>query len=114
MAAVGAACAELGISRERRDGFLDQSPEQGYRGSLNNSSNRRGHHVIVCRTWLCALALLVAGAPAFAQTPQAAVGRIKIASGSVFIVRGGSPVAAQAGDPIFEADSLRTGADGRL
>ncbi len=70
--------------------------------------------MIVCRTWLCALALLIASAPAFAQTPPSAVGRIKIASGSAFIVRNGSQVPAQAGQPIFEADGLRTGADGRL
>ena len=70
--------------------------------------------MIVCRTWLCALALLIASAPAFAQTPPSAVGRIKIASGSAFIVRNGTQVAAQAGQPIFEADGLRTGADGRL
>lgn len=67
-----------------------------------------------CRTWLGALALVAAAAPAFAQQAQTPVGRIKIASGAVFIVRGGAPVAAQAGQVIFEADSLRTGADGRV
>ena len=77
-------------------------------------SHRKGDPVIVCRTWLCALALLIASAPAFAQTPPSAVGRIKIASGSAFIVRNGTQVAAQAGHPIFEGDGLRTGADGRL
>jgi len=70
--------------------------------------------VIVCRTWLCALTLFIAAAPAFAQLPQTPVGRIKIASGSAYIVRNGSQLAAQAGQPIFEADGLRTGADGRL
>jgi len=59
-----------------------------------------------------ALAALVA-APAFAQQPAAA-GRIKVASGSVFIVRGGTAVPAQAGEVVYEADSLRTGADGRV
>jgi len=77
-------------------------------------SHRKGDPVIVCRTWLCALALLIASAPAFAQTPPSAVGRIKIASGSAFILRNGTQVAAQAGQPIFEGDGLRTGADGRL
>jgi hypothetical protein len=70
--------------------------------------------VIVCRTWLCALILVVAAPPAFAQAPQTPVGRIKIASGSAFIIRNGTQVAAEAGQPIFEADALRTGADGRL
>lgn len=64
-----------------------------------------------------ALALGLAAAPAFAggvlQEPTAA-GRIKIASGSVFIVRAGATIPAQAGQPVFEADTLRTGADGRL
>jgi hypothetical protein len=69
--------------------------------------------VITRRIWFGALALLVVASPAFAQQPDAA-GRIKVASGSVFIVRGGALVPAQAGQVIFEADSLKTGADGRL
>jgi len=68
--------------------------------------------VIACRIWFCVVALVVAAAPAFAQTPQSAAGRIKVASGSVFIVRAGAQVPAQAGQLVFEADSLRTGADG--
>jgi hypothetical protein len=55
----------------------------------------------------------VAGAPAAAQEPVPA-GRIKIASGSVFVVRAGALVPAQAGQAVYEADSLRTGPDGRL
>jgi len=70
--------------------------------------------VITCRIWFGALALVVAAAPAFAQPPQSAAGRIKIASGSAFIVRAGAVVPAQAGQSVFEADSVRTGADGRL
>ena len=58
-------------------------------------------------------ALLLVAAPTFAQQEQAA-GRIKIASGSVFIVRGGNVLAAKAGDLVKEADHLRTGSDGRL
>jgi len=63
------------------------------------------------------LAFLLAAAPAFAagvQTEPTAAGRIKIASGSVFIVRAGATIPAQAGQVVFEADTLRTGADGRL
>lgn len=59
-----------------------------------------------------ALALVLTALPAFAQQPSA--GRIKVASGTVFIVRAGGPVQAQAGQDVFEADTLRTGADGRL
>jgi len=50
--------------------------------------------------------------PAFAQ--PAAAGRIKVASGSVFVVRGGTAQPAQAGQLVYESDSLRTGADGRI
>jgi hypothetical protein len=57
--------------------------------------------------------LALAVAPAFGQPPNAA-GRIRIVSGSAFIVRAGGLVPAQAGQTVFESDSLRTGADGRL
>jgi hypothetical protein len=59
-----------------------------------------------------AVALLVFTPSAFAQ--QQGAGRIKIASGAVFIVRAGSTVSAHAGDTVFEADSLKTGPDGRV
>jgi hypothetical protein len=74
----------------------------------------KGNPVITYRIWLGALAVTVAALPAFAQQPPGAAGRIKIASGSAFVVRGGALVPAQAGQLIFEADSLKTGADGRL
>lgn len=86
---------------------LDPSEEEGYRGA-------QGGHVFTCRIWFGALVLVVAAAPAFAQEPQHAAGRIKVASGSVFIVRAGAVVPAYAGQAIFEADTLKTGADGRL
>lgn len=70
--------------------------------------------MVTCRIWAGALALVCAAAPAFAQAPQNAAGRIKVASGSVFIVRAGTLVPAQAGQELFEADTLKTGADGRL
>lgn len=60
-----------------------------------------------------ALALLVSTAsPAICQPAPA--GRIKIASGSVAIVRQGVVTPAAVGDLVYEADSLRTGGDGRL
>jgi hypothetical protein len=73
-----------------------------------------GGPVRTCRIWIGALALVLVASPAFAQQQQSAVGRIKVASGSVFIVRAGAVVPAQAGQAIFEADSLKTGPDGRL
>jgi hypothetical protein len=61
----------------------------------------------------CAVVLLLWAAPAFGQEPVAA-GRIKIASGAVFIIRASGTVPARAGQFVYEADSLRTGDDGRL
>lgn len=69
------------------------------------------------RCSVLALALVLAASPAFAggqQQEPTAAGRIKIASGSVFIVRAGATIPAQSGQVVFEADTLRTGADGRL
>jgi len=70
------------------------------------------------RCTVVAFALLVAGSPAFASSlPQAAgteAGRIKIAQGSVFIVRKGATIPAKLGEVVYEADTLRTGADGKL
>jgi hypothetical protein len=63
------------------------------------------------------LALILAASPSDAGSGQpeaTAAGRIKIASGAVFIVRGGTTLPAQVGQPVFEADTLRTGDDGRL
>ena len=57
--------------------------------------------------------ILVSAAPARGQVPPSA-GRIKIVSGSAFVVRQGAQLPAQAGQVVFEADSLRTGADGRV
>jgi hypothetical protein len=67
------------------------------------------------RRWLGVLVLIMsaAGAPALAQDHTAA-GRIKVASGSAFIVRDGAQIPAQVGEVVFEADGLRTGADGKV
>ena len=63
---------------------------------------------------LLLLTLLLAGVwPAAAQTP-AVVGRIKSASGSVSIVRSAGNVPAQAGQPLYQSDSIKTGADGQI
>lgn len=65
------------------------------------------------RNCLATALLTLAATPVFAQQPAPA-GLIKVVSGSAFILRGGAQVAAQAGQPVYEADSLRTGADGRI
>ena len=59
-------------------------------------------------------ALVAVAVSASAQAPTTEAGRIKVASGSAFVVRGGAAVPAQAGQIVYEADSLRTGADGKL
>jgi hypothetical protein len=63
--------------------------------------------------WAVALSFMLMTAPAFGQEPEAA-GRIKIASGAAFIVRAGSEIQAEAGQIVYQADTLRTGADGRI
>jgi hypothetical protein len=68
------------------------------------SVGQRSVGVLVC--------VLLTATPAFAQVPAA--GRIKTVSGSAFIVRQGNAIPAQAGALVYEADGLRTGADGRL
>jgi hypothetical protein len=66
------------------------------------------------RAFAAALALLlITATPLLAQQPSAA-GRIKVASGSAFIVRQSVMIPAQAGQLVFEADGLQTGADGRI
>jgi len=64
--------------------------------------------------WAGVLVLVFAAAsPALAQQ-QSAAGRIKLVSGSAFVVRGGTAIPATAGQEVMPADSLRTGSDGRL
>jgi hypothetical protein len=57
--------------------------------------------------------VIATSTPVWAQQPVPA-GRIKVASGSAFIVRASGQVAAQSGADVYEADVLRTGADGRI
>jgi hypothetical protein len=60
-------------------------------------------------------AVIIIGVPitAWAADPAAA-GRIKLVSGPVFVVRGNMTTLATAGQAVFEADTLRTGANGRV
>lgn len=57
--------------------------------------------------------MLGVAAPVSAQQPSPS-GNIKVASGQAFIVRNATATPAQVGEPVFEADSLRTGADGLI
>ena len=59
------------------------------------------------------LAVLVMATPVFAEEPYAA-GRIKVVSGSAFIVRDNTAIPAALGQIVYESDGLRTGADGRI
>jgi hypothetical protein len=71
-------------------------------------------HMLTSRRWVAAIVLTLVATPVFAER-SAAAGRVKTVSGSVFIVRaGGEAVSAQIGQEVFESDSLKTGADGRL
>ena len=65
------------------------------------------------RSWAAALLFVLMAEPAFSQQPVD-VGRIKVVTGSAFIVRAGALVPAQAGQAVFQADGLRTGAGGRV
>jgi hypothetical protein len=80
------------------------------------------------RRWIGVFALTLLAGPAFAQQPapldvaqgvrgesrKTAAGRIKLATGQVFVLRGGNSLPAMVGEQVYESDSLRTGADGRL
>lgn len=69
--------------------------------------------MLTLRNWAAVLALVFAATPAFGQQPVPA-GRVKVVSGSAFIVRAGALVPAQVGQAVYEADSLRTGNNGRI
>ena len=66
------------------------------------------------RWWVAALVIVCAlAAPAAAQERPVA-GRIKVSTGSAFILRDGVQIPAQVGQIVFEADGLRTGGDGKI
>lgn len=65
------------------------------------------------RECVAALMVVLAPLPALAQSESPA-GKIKVVSGSAFIVRGTDVIPAQLGQPVFEADLVRTGSDGNI
>lgn len=64
------------------------------------------------RSCVVLLLSLLAASPALAQTSPA--GRVKTVAGEAFVIRQGQRIAAAVGTPVYEQDSLATGADGRL
>ncbi|MGB2715572.1 MAG: FecR domain-containing protein [Vicinamibacterales bacterium] len=60
------------------------------------------------------LALILAAATPAAAQQQTAAGRIKVVSGSAFIVRANETIPARAGELVFAADGLRTGDGGSV
>lgn len=74
--------------------------------------SRRAYRRAV-RALVCALLVALGASVASAQERESA-GRIKIASGSVFIVRANNTMPAKAGQDVYEADTLRTGSDGSV
>jgi hypothetical protein len=61
-----------------------------------------------------ALLILIAVSVPVSAQPSGPVGRIKVVSGSAFIVRKGSSIPAKVADAVFETDGLSTGPDGRI
>ncbi len=57
---------------------------------------------------------LVIGTVVPTHAEPSTAGRIKVVSGSAFIVRDSKLIPAQIGQDVYAADGLRTGADGRI
>jgi hypothetical protein len=64
--------------------------------------------------WSVVVVALVFAAVTPVLADQAGAGRIKTVSGAAFIVRDGASIAAQPGQVVFEADTIRTGSDGTV
>jgi hypothetical protein len=65
------------------------------------------------RFLLVSMLLGLVAVPALAQAPASA-GRVKVASGTVVIVRGSDTLPATVGTFVLESDRIRTGPDGRV
>ena len=66
------------------------------------------------RWWVAALVIVCALAAPVAAQDRPVAGRIKVSTGSAFILRDGVQIPAQVGQIVFEADGLRTGGDGKI
>ena len=65
-------------------------------------------------SWVAAVVLVCAVASPVVAQDRPVAGRIKVLTGSAFIVREGAQIPAQVGQMVFEADGLRTGGDGTI
>ena len=63
---------------------------------------------------VAALVLVCAVATPVVAQERPVAGRIKVSTGSAFIVRDGAQIPAPVGQIVFEADGLRTGGDGKI
>jgi hypothetical protein len=66
------------------------------------------------RWWVAALVLVCAVATPVAAQERPVAGKIKVLTGSAFIVRDGAQIPAQIGQVVFESDGLRTAGDGKI
>jgi hypothetical protein len=65
------------------------------------------------RSIVAVLLALLPASPALGQA-AAPAGRVKVAAGMAFVVHEGQRIPAAVGTPVYERDSLATGADGRM
>ena len=65
------------------------------------------------RSCVALLFALLTASPALGQT-SAPAGRVKIAAGMAFVLHDGQRIPVAVGTPVYEQDSLTTGADGRV
>lgn len=82
-------------------------------GAAENAVEDQKEGFMRVRRFAIAATLVLAAVPALAQQ-RVPAGRIKVVSGSAFVVRGASVLPAEVGQAVFEADRVRTGSDGRL
>jgi hypothetical protein len=71
------------------------------------------------RPWRCAAVVMCAIAVVMLVNSHAGAGgsqiaQVKTLSGDAVIVRNGTRLAAKVGDPVFEKDTIETGADGAI
>lgn len=66
------------------------------------------------RSWVVAFTLVCTVATPLIAQERPVAGRIKVSTGSAFVVRDGGQIPAQVGQIVFESDGLRTGGDGKV
>jgi hypothetical protein len=66
------------------------------------------------RSSLGVLVIVIAATTSVRSQEPSAAGRIKVVSGSAFVIRQTAAIPAEPGQTVFETDGLRTGTDGRI